>query len=49
MLSVGVSGDEKWVVSGSKDRAVRFWDARTGAVQLALRGHKNSGESRGDE
>ena len=42
MLSVAVSHDGQWVVSGSKDRGVQFWDARTAAVQCMLQGHKNS-------
>ena len=45
VLSVAVSHDGKWIVSGSKDRGVQFWDARTAAVQLTLQGHKNSGKS----
>jgi general transcriptional corepressor TUP1 len=43
VLSVAVSHDGQWVVSGSKDRGVQFWDARTATVQLMLQGHKNSG------
>ncbi|KAF8973418.1 proteinral transcription repressor [Entomortierella lignicola] len=42
VLSVGVSPDGKWVVSGSKDRGVQFWDPNTAAVQFMLQGHKNS-------
>ncbi|KAJ7832067.1 WD40-repeat-containing domain protein, partial [Mycena olivaceomarginata] len=30
VLSVAVSHDGEWVVSGSKDRGVQFWDAKTG-------------------
>ncbi|KAG9008547.1 general transcription repressor [Tulasnella sp. JGI-2019a] len=41
-LSVAMSPDDGWVVSGSKDRSVRFWDPQTGQTQLTLRGHKNS-------
>lgn len=43
MLSVAVSHDGQWVVSGSKDRGVQFWDAKTANVQCMLQGHKNSG------
>ncbi len=43
MLSVAVSHDGKWVVSGSKDRGVQFWDSQTATVQCMLQGHKNSG------
>ena len=43
VLSVAVSHDGQWVVSGSKDRGVQFWEARTATVQLMLQGHKNSG------
>ncbi|KAJ3521711.1 hypothetical protein NMY22_g12203 [Coprinellus aureogranulatus] len=42
VLCVSVSSDSRWVVSGSKDRAVRFWDAGTAVWQLSLEGHKNS-------
>ncbi len=43
VLSVAVSHDGQWVVSGSKDRGVQFWDAKTAQVQCMLQGHKNSG------
>lgn len=42
VLSVAVSHDGQWVVSGSKDRGVQFWEARNAQVQLMLQGHKNS-------
>ncbi|KAF8935184.1 proteinral transcription repressor [Dissophora ornata] len=42
VLSVAVSPDGKWVVSGSKDRGVQFWDPSTTSVQFMLQGHKNS-------
>jgi hypothetical protein len=42
VLSVAVSADGQWVVSGSKDRGVQFWDAHSATVQLMLQGHKNS-------
>jgi glucose repression regulatory protein TUP1 len=42
VLSVAVSHDGQWVVSGSKDRGVQFWDARNAVVQCMLQGHKNS-------
>ncbi|KAI5116548.1 hypothetical protein M0805_001289 [Coniferiporia weirii] len=42
VLSVAVSHDGQWVVSGSKDRGVQFWEQRTAQVQLMLQGHKNS-------
>jgi len=44
VLSVAVSHDGQWVVSGSKDRGVQFWDAHSAIVQCMLQGHKNSGE-----
>src|SRR5690349_15203012 len=40
VLSVAVSPDGKWVVSGSKDRGVQFWDPVTANVQFMLQGHK---------
>ncbi|PBK61591.1 WD40 repeat-like protein [Armillaria solidipes] len=42
VLSVAVSHDGQWVVSGSKDRGVQFWNAQTALVQCMLQGHKNS-------
>ncbi|KAE9407846.1 WD40 repeat-like protein [Gymnopus androsaceus JB14] len=42
VLSVAVSHDGHWVVSGSKDRGVQFWDSKTAVVQSMLQGHKNS-------
>ncbi|CAA7264258.1 unnamed protein product [Cyclocybe aegerita] len=42
VLSVAVSHDGVWVVSGSKDRGVQFWDAHNAIVQCMLQGHKNS-------
>ncbi|KAG5437350.1 hypothetical protein PCANB_000780 [Pneumocystis canis] len=41
VLSVACSPDGHWVLSGSKDRGVQFWDYH-GCVQLILQGHKNS-------
>ncbi len=42
MLSVALTPDLNWVISGSKDRGVQFWDPRNGQTQLMLQGHKNS-------
>ncbi|CAO3625196.1 unnamed protein product [Cunninghamella blakesleeana] len=42
VLSVACTPDGRWVVSGSKDRGVQFWDPRTGQTQFMLQGHKNS-------
>ena len=43
-MSVAVSHDGAWIVSGSKDRSVQFWDSKSATVQCVLQGHKNSGE-----
>jgi general transcriptional corepressor TUP1 len=40
---VALSPDGKWVVSGSKDRGVQFWNPVDGQPQFMLQGHKNSG------
>ena len=37
-----MSNDGRWIVSGSKDRTVQFFDSVTGQVQLMVQGHKNS-------
>ncbi|KAL6719582.1 general transcription repressor [Lecanora helva] len=42
VLSVAMTPDAQWVMSGSKDRGVQFWNPRTGDTQLMLQGHKNS-------
>jgi glucose repression regulatory protein TUP1 len=44
VLSVALTPDGQWVMSGSKDRGVQFWDPDSGDAQLMLQGHKNSGE-----
>ena len=43
VYSVAVSRDGRWVVSGSRDHGVQFWDAKSGVAQLMLRGHMDSG------
>ncbi|CRG88735.1 Transcriptional repressor rco-1 [Talaromyces islandicus] len=42
VLSVCLTPDGHWVMSGSKDRGVQFWDPNTGNAQMMLQGHKNS-------
>ena len=36
-------GGMSYIMSGSKDRGVVFWDVNSGVPQLLLQGHKNSG------
>lgn len=43
-MSVCLTPDGQWVMSGSKDRGVQFWDPVTGNAQMMLQGHKNSGQ-----
>ena len=43
VFSVAVSHDGRWVASGSDDRGVQFWDAKSGIVQLMLEGHTDGG------
>ena len=43
VYSVAVSHDGQWVASGSLDKTVQFWDAKSGIVQLMLEGHTSSG------
>ena len=43
VFSVAVSHDGQWVASGSDDRGVQFWDAKSGIVQLMLKGHTKTG------
>jgi len=42
VLSVSASIDSRWLISGSKDRCVHFWDTETNCLQFVLQGHKNS-------
>ena len=42
VLSVAISPDGQWVVSGSKDRSIQFWNVQSGQAQFMLQGHKNS-------
>ena len=37
--SAAVSHDGQWLVSGSDDKSVLFWDARNAQAQFALHGH----------
>ncbi|CAI6092809.1 unnamed protein product [Clonostachys chloroleuca] len=39
VLSAALTRDNAWVISGSKDRSARFWDAGTGQAQLKVEGH----------
>ncbi|KAJ7108485.1 hypothetical protein C8R44DRAFT_802803 [Mycena epipterygia] len=39
-MSVGITRDAQWIVSGSWDRGVHFWDTN-GVVQCVLQGHKS--------
>lgn len=43
VLGVAVSYDGQWIVSGSKDQSVRFWNVKTGVAQCTLLGHERSG------
>ena len=46
MLSVAFAKNGEWLVSGSKDRTVAFWDPRATSdaaePRMALQGHRNS-------
>ncbi|KAF9478961.1 WD40 repeat-like protein [Pholiota conissans] len=42
VLSTAITPDSRWIISGSKDRSVSFWDARNADLQFTLQGHKNS-------
>ncbi|EJD02007.1 WD40 repeat-like protein [Fomitiporia mediterranea MF3/22] len=34
--------DARWLVTGSRDRAIKVWDLRTGRLRATLRGHAGS-------
>ncbi|KAK4083838.1 uncharacterized protein Triagg1_1500 [Trichoderma aggressivum f. europaeum] len=42
VLSVALSPDSLWVISGSEDRSAQFWDSRTGEAQFMVQGHTNA-------
>jgi glucose repression regulatory protein TUP1 len=47
VLSSAISPDGAWVVSGSKDRSIQFWNPASGGLaQVIIQSHKNSGEDR---
>ncbi len=35
--------DGNWIISGSKDHGLQFWDPHTGTAHMLLQGHRNSG------
>lgn len=39
---MALTPDGAWVVSGSKDRGVQFWNPETALPLFMLQGHKNS-------
>lgn len=43
VLAVAVSHDGRWIVSGSEDCGVRFWDVKTGEMVCLLHGHDQWG------
>lgn len=42
VLSVDTTENDEYILSGSKDRSVLFWDTKTAVPLLMLQGHKNS-------
>ncbi|KAI5925446.1 chromatin associated protein [Camillea tinctor] len=42
VLSVAATPDVRWIISGSKDHRIHFWDQKTGDIQFVLQGHKNT-------
>ena len=41
-LCTVVTPDNHWVISGSKDCSMYFWDLRTGISQVMIQGHRNT-------
>ncbi len=39
MLSVSISSDNKFIVSGSEDTSIRIWDRESGIQIKELKGH----------
>jgi WD40 repeat protein len=42
VLSVAVSGDSRWVVTGSGDNTAKIWDAGSGHCVHTLEGHSGT-------
>ena len=42
VLSVAYTPDGEWILSGSKDRSVRFWKMADSTWHVSLKGHQNS-------
>ena len=42
VLSVATTQNDEYILSGSKDRGVLFWDTKSGNPLLVLQGHRNS-------
>lgn len=42
VLSVATTQNDEYILSGSKDRGVLFWDIKSGNPLLMLQGHRNS-------
>ncbi|CCF57465.1 hypothetical protein KAFR_0C04740 [Kazachstania africana CBS 2517] len=42
VLSVTTTANDEYILSGSKDRGVLFWDTKSGNPLLMLQGHRNS-------
>lgn len=42
VLSVATTQNDEYILSGSKDRGVLFWDKKSGNPLLMLQGHRNS-------
>lgn len=42
VLSVATTQNDEYILSGSKDRGVLFWDTKSGNPLLMLQGHRNS-------
>jgi WD40 repeat protein len=40
-MAVAWSPDDRWTLTASKDKSARIWDARTGALQRTLVGHRD--------
>jgi WD40 repeat protein len=41
VMAVAWSPDDRWILTASKDKSARIWDARTGALQRTLVGHRD--------
>jgi WD40 repeat protein len=42
VLALAVTGESRYIISGSRDKTIRVWDCESGKPVAVIRGNKNS-------